>query len=334
LQSRSLGVTQPLMLRTYGPGCDGNTIDAAHEQRIPDGATWIDLEEPTREEDQLVERCVGLQVPTRDDMAEIEPSSRLYESNGALYMTLSALCGVEEGQPSSEPISFVLTANRLVTVRYVTPKPVRAVSNHARREPALVQDNYVALYSLLDAIIDRLADELENVGAEIERISAHIFAKNADARRIPADRLTALLTRIGRSQALLAKVRETAVSTARLLSFLLGSARLKGPIADRFSSLANDVHSLVDHSSFLADNLTFQLDASLGLISIEQNAAMKLFSWAALVFLPPTLIAGVYGMNFKHMPELGWLYGYPMALTLIVISAVAPLLYLKRRGWI
>jgi magnesium transporter len=326
------------MLRAYGPNCDGSVIDPAKGQRIPDDATWIDLEEPTHEEDKLVEQCVGVQVPTREDMSEIEPASRLYEENGALYMTLTALFGVEDGNPQSDPIGFVLTRDRLVTIRYVTPKPLRAFADHARRDKWLVQDNLTALYYLLDAIIDRMADELESVGAEIETISAHIFQKRVDARRIPADRLTALLTRIGRTQILLAKVRETAVSTARLLSFLSSSDPMKaekaGPVRDRISSLARDVRSLVDHSSFLADNLTFLLDASLGLISIEQNAAMKLFSWAALIFLPPTLIAGIYGMNFEHMPELRWLFGYPMALTLIVVSAVAPLWYLKRRGWI
>lgn len=326
------------MLRAYGPNCDGSVIDPAKGQRIPDDATWIDLEEPTREEDKLVEQCVGVQVPTREDMSEIEPSSRLYEENGALYMTLTALFGVEDDNPKSDPIGFVLTPDRLVTTRYVTPKPIRAFAQHARRDKALVQDNLTALYYLLDAIIDRMADELEIVGAEIETISAHIFQRRTDARRIPADRLTALLTRIGRTQILLAKVRETAVSTARLLSFLSSSDPIKGEragtVRDRIVSLARDVRSLVDHSGFLADNLTFLLDASLGLISIEQNAAMKLFSWAALIFLPPTLIAGIYGMNFEHMPELKWLFGYPMALTLIVISAVGPLWYLKRRGWI
>ena len=326
------------MLRAYGPDCDGSVIDPTKGERIPDDATWIDLEEPTREEDKLVEQCVGVRVPTREDMVEIEPSSRLYEENGTLYMTLSALHGVEDGHPRSDPISFVLTADRLVTVRYVTPKPIRALELHARRDKALVQDNLTALHSLLDAIIDRLADELEAVGGEVEKISTLIFHKQADARRIPADRLTSLLTRIGRTQMLLAKVRETAVSTARLLSFLSGTGRLKSPdtevVRDRILSLARDVRSLVDHCSFLADNLTFLLDASLGLISIEQNAAMKLFSWAALVFLPPTLIAGIYGMNFQHMPELNWLYGYPMAVTLIVVAAVVPIWYLKRRGWI
>ena len=326
------------MLRAYGPDCDGSVIDPAKGQRIPDEATWIDLEEPTREEDKIVEQCVGVRVPTREDMVEIEPSSRLYEENGTLYMTLSALHGVDDGHPRSDPISFVLTADRLVTVRYVTPKPIRVLELHARRDKALVADNLTALHSLLDAIIDRLADELEAVGGEVEKISTLIFHKQADARRIPADRLTALLTKIGRTQMLLAKVRETAVSTARLLSFLSGTGRLKAPdtevVRDRILSLARDVRSLVDHSSFLADNLTFLLDASLGLISIEQNAAMKLFSWAALVFLPPTLVAGIYGMNFEHMPELDWLYGYPMALTLILVTAVVPIWFLKRRGWI
>ena len=326
------------MLRAYGPNCDGETIDAGKGQSIPDDATWIDLEEPTREEDKLVEQCIGVQVPTREDMAEIEPSSRLYEENGTLYMTLAALYGVEEGNPRSDPIGFVLTPDRLVTVRYETPKPIRAIQHHARRDKSLVQDALSALYGILDAIVDRLADELEAVGSEIEKISAHIFHKGTDARRIPADRLTALLTRIGRAQTLLAKTRETAVSTARLLSFLSSSDPLKpegaATIRDRIESLSRDVRSLVDHSGFLTDNLTFLLDASLGLISIEQNAAMKLFSWAALVFLPPTLIAGIYGMNFEHMPELDWVFGYPMALIAIAISAVIPILYLKRRRWI
>jgi magnesium transporter len=324
------------MLRAYGPGCDGGIIDPNHGG-IPEDATWIDLEEPTRAEEQLVEKSLKVDVPTREELVEIEPSSRLFERNGTLYMTMSALFGVEEGNPSSEPIGFVLSGNRLVTVRYVTPKPLRAFTAHARAEPELVRDAMTVLYRLLDAIIDRLADELEELGVEIERISAHIFQRNEESRRIPAQRLTALLTRIGRNQSLLARIRETAVSTSRLISFLHGSTRLtqdEREHREHVASLAADTASLIDHSAFLANNLTFLMDASLGLISIEQNAAMKLFSWAALVFLPPTLIAGIYGMNFQHMPELDWLYGYPMALTLIVLSAVLPLWILKSRGWI
>jgi len=323
------------MLRAYGPECDGGLIDP-HHGAIPPAATWIDLEEPTHEEEKLVEKLIGHNVPTEQELAEIEPSSRLFERDGALYMTLSALRGVREGQPTATPIGFVLAGNRLVTVRYASPRPVIVFGDHVRREPELARDALTVLVRLLDAFIERLADELESVGAEIEKISNHIFARDVDERRIPAKRLTALLTRIGRAQSLLAKIRETAVSTGRLLSFLGASGPIKSNETARghISSLMTDVTSLIDHSGFLGDNLIFLLDAALGLISVEQNAAMKLFSWAALIFLPPTLIAGIYGMNFEHMPELDWLYGYPMALALIVATAVLPMLILKWRGWI
>ena len=304
--------------------------------QIPDDVAWIDLLEPTHEEESLVEKFIGSNVPTRDDLAEIEPSSRLYERNGTLYLTLSTLTGIDEGQPSSTPIGFILTEGQLVTVRYADPRPFRLLAEHWKREPGLATDGSHLFVRLLDAIVDRLADEIERSSAEIEKISNHIFQKDLVDRRIPAARLTALLTRIGRAQALLAKIRETAVSTSRLIHFLSGTSRVERLADERshIGSLSADVSALIDHSSFVSEQLTFLLDASLGLISIEQNAAMKLFSWAALVFLPPTLVAGIYGMNFEHMPELKWLYGYPMALGIMLFSAVAPYWYMRRRGWI
>lgn len=325
------------MLRTYGPECDGSIVDAS-AQPIPASATWIDLEEPTREEEAVVEKLLGIAIPTRDDLSEIEPSSRLYEEGGALFMTLSTLCGVEDGMPTTDPIAFVLAGNKLVTVRYASPKPVRAFSQDVRRRPDLARDAITVLLRLLDAIVDRTADELERSGAEMEGLSRKIFHQPADDRRIPAKTLTALLSRIGRAQSLLARVRETNVSTLRLLSFLGGSELMQRPDnqAERahLLSLQTDVTALLDHAGYLGDDLTFQLDASLGLISIEQNAAMKLFSWMAVVFLPPTLIAGIFGMNFKYMPELNETWGYPLSLVLMLLSAVVPLLILKRRGWI
>ena len=325
------------MLRTYGPGCEGSLIDP-RMQSIPDAAAWIDLEEPTSEEEALVERCIKVDVPTQAEMAEIEPSSRLYESNGALYMTISALRGVEEQHPTTTPISFVLAGNRLVTIRYATPKPIRTFENHARRDPELVRDGQTALVRLLDAIIDRLADEIEKVSATMEQLSQEIFTNSQQERRIPVQKLTALLTRIGRVQTLLTKIRYSAVTTLRMLSFLAGSNRThaqdQSELRHHVASLTTDVTSLSEHASYLVDSLTFLLDASLGLISIEQNAAMKLFSWAAVVFLPPTLIAGIFGMNFHYMPELSWKYGYPLSLALMVATAVGPYLYFKKRGWI
>lgn len=325
------------MLRAYGPGCTGELIDAARGA-IPESATWIDLEEPTREEELLVERCLKLSVPTSEEMAEIEPSSRLYQRNGTLYLTVSVLYGVEEGSPSSAPVGFVLTESRLITVRYVTPKPIRVFSDSVRREPELASSALHTLCGLLDAIVDRLADELEIVGSEIQKISNQIFVSRAEARRIPAVRLTSLLTRIGQTNLLLTKIRETETSTSRLLSFLATTQQLRSPKGSEacrhVQSLANDTSSLSDHSNFLANHLYFLLDAAVGFISIEQNAAMKLFSWVAIVFMPPTLIAGIYGMNFRYLPELEWQFGYPMGLVLMLASAVLPLWFLKRRGWI
>jgi len=337
LQRSAVRLITGHMLRAYGPDCDGSIVDPKTE-RIPDEATWIDLEEPTQEEEALVERCIKVDVPTQAEMAEIEPSSRLYEKNGALYMTVSALRGVEEHLPSTTPIGFVLAGNRLVTIRYATPKPVRTFENHARRDRELVRDGPTALVRLLDAIIDRLADEIEGVSATMEHLSKEIFAETHDERRIPAEKLTALLTSIGRTQTLLTKIRYSAVSTVRMLSFFAASNLIheekQSELRHHLASLTTDVTALIEHTSYLIDSLQFLLDASLGLISIEQNAAMKLFSWAAVVFLPPTLIAGIYGMNFHYFPELNWHYGYAVSLVLMFASAVGPYLYFKRRGWI
>ena len=326
------------MLRAYGPGCDGSLVEAKGENKIPDTATWIDLEEPTKEEEALVERCIHLNVPTQSELAEIEPSSRLFERNGALYMTVSVLYGVQEGQPATSPIAFVLSDDRLVTVRYATPKPVRAFIDHVGREPDLARDAPTVLVRMLDAIIDRLADEIEDLGSEIEKISNHIFQRQVDERRIPAARLTALLTQIGRAHSLLNKIRYSAVSTMRMLSFLSSSARMHAEsskeVRRHLASLITDASSLSEHSSFLSDNLQFLLDASLGLISLEQNNVMKLFSVFAVVFMPPTLIAGVYGMNFQHMPELGWRFGYPFALLLMALVCGGLFAVFKRRDWL
>ncbi len=328
---------EAFMLRTYGPACDGSAIEAKAE-KIPDTATWVDLEEPTAEEEALVERCIRMDVPTESEMSEIEPSSRLYERDGALYMTVSVLYGVQDGLPRTAPISFVLTDNRLVTVRYATPKPVRAFAEHARRDPELVRDAPTALIRLLDAIVDRLADEIEGVSATMEGLSQKIFTQSEQERRIPVHTLTALLTHIGQQQTLLTKIRYSAVSTLRMLNFFGGSNLVheekQAELRHHVASLTADGTALTEHVSYLIDSLQFLLDASLGLISIEQNAAMKLFSWAAVVFLPPTLIAGIFGMNFHYFPELSWRFGLPLSVAVMLASSVGPYLYFKKRGWI
>ena len=219
------------------------------------------------------------------------------------------------------------------------PKPIRTFESHARRDPQLVCDGPTALVRLLDAIIDRLADEIEKVTDTMEALSQEIFQSNQQQeRRIPVEKLTGLLTRIGRVQTLLTKIRYSSVTTLRMLSFLGGSNRIHAKdqqeVRHHVASLTTDVTSLSEHASYLIDSLTFLLDASLGLISIEQNAAMKLFSWAAIIFLPPTLVSSLYGMNFKIMPELEWEFGYLWAIALMVLAAVLPYLFFRWKRWL
>lgn len=324
------------MLRVFGPECSATPIDAGSVKALPKGAIWVDLLNPTKAEEALAEKLVGTNIPTREELAEIEPSSRLYERQGAAFMTMSVLYGINDGHPDSDPVGFILTGQHVVSIRYVDPRPFVIYAEHVYAEPELATDPNSAFIGLLDAIVDRLADEFEVAGKDIEAISHQIFRRHTHRGRSPELKLEALLMRIGKSQQLLAQLRETSVSATRLLTFLQTAKAMEADTTNRrhIKSLIADAQALNDHSNFLGDNLNFLLNASLGLISLEQNDVMKIFSVFAVVFMPPTLIAGIYGMNFEHMPELNWLYGYPIALGLILASAVLPYMFARRRGWL
>jgi len=325
------------MLRIFGPECADVPVDAGKLSVLPEGAIWIDLFNPTREEEALAEKLLGANIPTREELAEIEPSSRFYQKRGVTFLNMSVLHGVVGGHPSSDPIGFILSDKHLATVRYIDPKPFIIFAEHVYAEPEMASDAKTVFVRLLDAIVDRLADEFEAAGKDVEAISRQIFNDRTHrGQRNPELRLEALLMRIGKAQQLLAKLRETSVSTTRLLTFLISIDVIDEDVGNRrhVESLIADVRALSDHSNFVGDNLTFLLDASLGLINLEQNLVMKIFSVFAVVFMPPTLIAGIYGMNFEHMPELAWLYGYPFALALILASAIIPMWIARRKGWL
>ena len=325
------------MLRLFGPDCPSKPVNAHQAGADLSKAIWVDLLEPTREEEALAEKIIGTNIPTRVEMMEIEPSSRLYVKDGVVFMTMSVIYGVKDGTPGTDPISFMLTETHLVTVRYIDPTPFIVFADHAYADPELTLDALTVLMRLLDAIVDRLADELEEAGRELEIISTQIFDRGPrPGRRNPERRYEALMVRIGRVQRLLARLRESSVSTSRMLGFL-GSLDMLGERgSDRrhVRSLVADARALDDHSDFLAENLNFLLDASLGMIALEQNFVMKVFSIVAVVLMPPTLVAGIYGMNFKHMPELPHVWGYPWALLLMLASAVLPFWFARRRGWL
>ncbi|MGC1466017.1 MAG: magnesium transporter CorA family protein [Pseudolabrys sp.] len=300
----------------------------------PDSAVWIDMVTPSPHEDRLVENLLGIAVPTREEMQEIEVSSRLYSENGARYMTATLMSQSETASPKTTPVTFILAGHRLVTVRYDTPRPFAMIEHKlARACPPNVTGESV-LMDLLDAVIDRSADILERVGAEVDQLSHAIFEPDQEIETISYNDV---LKSLGRKGDLTSKVRESLVSIGRLLLFLWTEAEsMRWPKDTRtqLQSMRRDTASIADHATYLASKITFLLDAMLGVVNIQQNNIIKIFSVAAVGLMPPTLIASVYGMNFKHMPELDWHLGYPLAIVFMVLSAVLPYLFFKWKKWL
>jgi magnesium transporter len=292
----------------------------------PDDAIWMDLVSPTRAEELAVERALGFDLPTREEMAAIEPSSRLFQRDGATFMTATLLARREERRADT-PVTFVLDRGRLITLRY---DQMRAFQLFIDRAPSLEpQSGAAVLFGLLDAVIERLADLLEHSGQDVQAVSEAIF------RRPQGAQFEALLTDLARAQSLTAMARKSLVSLARVFSFsaLAPEIAEDSECAAHLRTLQRDGQSLTEHAGAQSAHIGFLLDAALGLINIEQNGIIKFFSVAAVVLMPPTLVASVYGMNFRHMPELEWPFGYPMALALMFLSAALPFVWFKRRGW-
>ncbi len=324
------------MLSVYVPrGASLERITVEPGQPAPEAAVWIDLVSPTVQEDKLVEALLGIAVPTREEMQEIEVSSRLYIENGGRYMTATLMCASDTATPKTTPVTFILSAHRLVTVRYDDPRPFAIVEHKLARACSPKVTGESVLMDLLDAVIDRSADIQERIGAEVDQVSHAIFEPEEDADQ-PSYK--DVLKALGRKGDLTSKVRESQVSVGRLLSFLANEAEGMKWAKDarlQLQSMQRDVTSLSDHATYLANKITFLLDALLGIVSIQQNDIIKIFSIAAVVFMPPTLVASIYGMNFHHnMIELEWTFGYPFALVLMVLVAVLPLLFFKWKKWL
>ena len=296
--------------------------------RPDEDVVWIDLLNPTREEELAVEGAIGLDLPTQKEMEALEPSSRLYRDGGATFMTATLLAAAYQAKPHATPVTFVLAKGMLVTVRY---EKLRAFEVFSDRAPDMgAMSGTSALLGLMDAITERLAEILDATGDEVEGASLDIF------ERPRAGNFRPLLTQLAHAQAITSLTRASLVSLARLLSFATLAPEISSDPECRahLDSLQRDAGSLTEHASYQSSHISFLLDASLGLINIEQNGIIKFFSVVAVVFLPPTLVASIYGMNFDVMPELRWAMGYPMALVLMFLSAVLPLVWFRQRGWL
>jgi len=324
------------MLRLLVPTGSGYTwIEHVPPAPFPDEFLWADLFEPTHEEERALEALLTVDVPTRDEMKEIETSNRLYEEGGAVYMTATVGSRLDTEKPESSAITFILADNRLITNRYADPTPVKRFMTHVERSPAACTSSATLLAGLLEAFTERMADLLEKVQTELDAVSLTIFPRENGAS--PSNRdLQGMIQKIGKNGDLISKARESLVSFQRLLMYVQQATNvsLSQDQRGRFKSTLRDVQSLSDHAGFLGGKIQFLLDAVLGLINLEQNNIIKIFSVVAVMFLPPTLIASIYGMNFHFMPELDKHWGYPLALVAMVGSAVVPYLYFRRKGWL
>lgn len=298
-------------------------------------AVWLDLFCPEKNEEDWVEDWLKSDIPTREDMREIESSSRLYKENNILYMTAIMIANSDTPNPIQDPVTFILTASQLITIRYITPQSFKLFVLRIQKSGIEFHQALPLLLEFLDIIIDRLADLMELLSHGLEECSQIIFySQNNPAS--PKLNYQELLQKIGSNGEINSKARESLVTLNRLITFLgqKSQIKLEDQQLEIIHSLLEDIKSLNDHANFLSVKINFLLDATLGMINIEQNNIIKIFSIAAVIFLPPTLIASIYGMNFQFMPELSWKWGYPFAILILLISAWLPYKYFKIKKWL
>jgi magnesium transporter len=290
------------------------------------GASWVDLVDPSDDERTLVESMYRQELPDPDEVEEIEATARFFEDDDGLHIH-SLFLHELHNRPHTSTVAFTLNPGRLVTLHDHDLPVFRLLRLRARREAGLVSDPMSILLALFETKVEDLADTLEQVYTALDELSRQVLEDNST-------KLESVIDELARHEDANGKVRLCLMDTQRAMSYLLRKGRLNAEQADLVREILRDVESLLPHSAFLFEKVNFLMDATQNFINIEQNQIIKIFSIAAVVFLPPTLIASIYGMNFHNLPELSWTYGYPVALGMMVLSGVAPYWYFKRKGWL
>jgi len=310
------------------------TVDDLSAASLPDDVIWIDMLSPTPEEIAYVERVTRLEVPTRAEISEIESSSRLNIEGGVLYLSAPISFRADGVRPLTTPVGFVLVAHLLITVRFEELPAFAGFKQRCFAGHKVHPSSGGLFVGLLETMVDRMADVLEHVGGELDSVSQLVFRPEKGAGTGQTD-LRETLQALGRAGDLLSRIRDSLLGIGRIVPFVAGLSTdwMPPEIRPHMETLRTDIASLSDYDSYLNSKVQFLLDATLGLINIEQNNIMKVLTVVSVVGVPPVLIAGIYGMNFKAMPELDWAWGYPYAIVLMVVSALIPLVWLKRRRW-
>ncbi len=306
---------------------------------LPEGIVWIDLLSPTPEESAFVARATGLHVPGAAELSEIESSSRLRTEGRVLYLSMPMVSRTD-GRPETTPVGFVLSEQRLITVHFKQLPAFGAFQTEIATSCDVHPSGAGAFAGLLEAIVDRMADVLEECGTELDRVSHWVFRTDAaptDGHRPAREEndLRETLRRIGQTGDLVSKIRDSLMGVGRIVPYAAGRTIdwLPADVTPHLETLRTDVASLNDYDAHLSNKVQFLLDATLGLINIEQNNIIKVLTIVSVVGVPPTLVASWYGMNFRHIPELDWSFGYPYVIVLALLSAILPLVWFRLRGW-
>lgn len=299
---------------------------------------WLDLFNPTEGERHEAGALMGVDLPDREALGGIETSRRLRVRDGVLFISVPMIAGDDKGHPQTTPIGFVLSSERLATIRYAQSPPFDIVAAKFAQAEASPTTSTDLLLDLFDAIVGTLADALESIASEMQKISSHTFHVPDDNghKAIRSNRvIRARLRTIGRLGDHVSEIRNTLLNVGRAVGFTCEITRpWNGTRFDpRMANLKQDIASLDDYQVHLSDKTQFLLDAMVGLIGIAQNDIFKILTIVSIVGIPPTLMAGIYGMNFKYMPEYGWALGYPYGMAVIAVSAIIPLAWFKWRGW-
>ena len=304
-----------------------------------DHHSWIDLQDPSPEEVAEVERLLGLKVPTREALGEIEVTSRIRVQDKALVMSTPLLARGGNGVMASAPTGFVLTEKMCLTVRFAPSAAFDTVKSELQSvDRASAADIFARL---LEEVVDRAADHFEVAADQLDKASHAIFhldeSKGKTRQRLSKDTqlLRQVMTEVGRASERMSKVRYTLVCVSRMSQFVADRAKdwIEPPVRDRLGGVRADIASLEQYEENLLSRVQLLQDAATAFISIEQNDVVKVLTIASVVGVPPVMVVGLYGMNFKYMPELGWRYGYPFALALIVVTTLIPLAWFKWKDW-
>jgi len=291
---------------------------------------WVDLTDPSDEERDWVSSIFGVMLPDEDEVKDIEASARYYEAdNGDLHLRSDFLLEEDEGESRVVTVAFILARNMLFSMHNDDLPVFRLVRMRARSRPGSIGDFKDVLLDLYSTDVEYSADALEGIYQNLEEVSRSVLQKDISDQDAAAS-----LNAMAREEDLNGRIRRNMMDTRRAVSFMMRGRLLSPDQFDDARQILRDIESLDGHTAFLFDKINFLMDATVGFININQNKIIKIFSVASVAFLPPTLIASIYGMNFRILPELDWSFGYPFAILLMIASAVTPFWYFRRRGWL